>query len=225
MIADASSDLPEFRESSIAAVRLLQGVVYSDDTRAWDALLTNQSELTDYFLHIGLVLVIDEVDGLAYLRQLSDAQREGRYEALPKLFRKTSIGYDATLMCVMLRDELRRFEDEDVDNERCVVETDALMDGWRTFFPADEDEIKLRRRMATALSKLEKLKFVRKFHRESDAWEVRRILKARLPIEELQNLRDQLASAATQQSEQKAQQNPGQKSTQAENAGAEGGPK
>jgi hypothetical protein len=223
VIADASSDLPEFRESSIAAVRLLQGVVYSDDTRAWDAVLTNQSELTDYFLHIGLVLVIDEVDGLAYLRQLSDAQREGSYESLPKLFRKTSLGYDATLMCVMLRDELRRFENEDVDNERCVVETDALVDGWRTFFPADEDEIKLRRRMATALSKLEKLKFVRKFHRDSDAWEIRRILKARLSIEELQILRDQLA-AATQQAEQQAKQ-PDPQSTQAENAGSEGGPK
>lgn len=191
-----SNPLPEFRETSIAAVRLLQGVVYSDDTKAWDVLLTNQSELTDYFLKIGLVLIIDEADGLAYLRQLSDGEREGGYEELPKLFRRTALGYDATLLCVMLRDELRRFEDEDLDNERCVVETDALLDAWRTFFPADEDDVKLKRRMSTSLAKLEKLKFVRRFHKDSDAWEVRRILKARLPIEELQRLHDQLAAAA-----------------------------
>lgn len=193
-----SGDLPEFRETSIAAVRLLQGVVYSDDTKAWDVLLTNQSELTDYFLRIGLMLIVDEADGLAYLRQLGDSEREGGYEELPKLFRRTSLGYDSTLLAVMLRDELRRFEDEDLDNERCVVETDALLDAWRTFFPADEDDVKLRRRMSTALGKLEKLKFVRRFHKDSDAWEVRRILKARLPIEELQRLHDQLVTAAAQ---------------------------
>ena len=53
MIADASSDLPEFRESSIAAVRLLQGVVYSDDTRAWDALLTNDTGTLHLAAYLG----------------------------------------------------------------------------------------------------------------------------------------------------------------------------
>lgn len=195
---ESSAGLPEFRELSIAAVRLLQGVVYSDDNKAWECLLANQSELTDYFLRIGLVLVVDEPDGLAYLRQLTDDEREGGYEDLPKLFRRTPLGYDTTLMAVLLRDELRRFEDEDLDNERCVVETDSLLDAWRSFFPADEDDVKLRRRMSASLSKLEKLRFVKKFHKDSDAWEVRRILKARLPIEDLQRLLDQLKSAAGQ---------------------------
>ena len=193
---NASGHLPEFRESSVAAVRLLQGVVYSDENKAWESLLANQSELTDYFLRIGLVLVVDEPDGLAYLRQLTDDEREGGYEELPKLFRKTPLGYDATLLAVLLRDELRRFEDEDLDNERCVVEIDPLLDSWRSFFPADEDDVKLRKRLSAALSKLEKLRFVKRFHKDSDAWEVRRILKARRPIEELQRLHDQLAEAA-----------------------------
>lgn len=198
---ESTAGLPEFRELSIAAVRLLQGVVYSDDNKAWECLLANQSELTDYFLRIGLVLVVDEPDGLAYLRQLTDDEREGGYEDLPKLFRRTPLGYDTTLMAVLLRDELRRFEDEDLDNERCVVETDSLLDAWRSFFPADEDDVKLRRRMSASLSKLEKLRFVKKFHKDSDAWEVRRILKARLPIEDLQRLLDQLKSTAGQAGE------------------------
>ena len=45
------------------------------------------------------------------------------YEAVPSLMRRTSLGYSPTLACVLLRDELRRFEEEDLHNERCVVET------------------------------------------------------------------------------------------------------
>ena len=36
MPAFGSDSLPEFRDWSIAAVRLLQGVVYADDNLAWD---------------------------------------------------------------------------------------------------------------------------------------------------------------------------------------------
>ena len=33
------TEAPEFRDWSIAAVRLLQGVIYSDDAKTWDILL------------------------------------------------------------------------------------------------------------------------------------------------------------------------------------------
>lgn len=191
-----SEVLPEFRDSGIAAVRLLQGVLYSDDTAAWESLLRNQSDLAEYFARIGLVLVIDEAEGLAYVRQLADDERPAGYEALPRLFRRTSLGYEATLLCVLLRDEFRRFEDEDLDNERCVVETEALIDAWKSFFPSAEDDVRLRKRFAAAMNKLVNLKFVRKFHDDPEAWEVRRILKARLPIDELENLKNQLVAAA-----------------------------
>jgi hypothetical protein len=187
--------LPEFRELGIAAVRLLQGVLYDEDEKAWNVLLANESALADYFVRIGLVLVIDRGEGLAYLRQLSDDERTSGYEQLPRLFRRTPLGYEATLLCVLLRDEYRRFEDEDLDNDRCVVEVDVLFDAWKSFFPADSDELQLRRRLTSALRKLEELKFVRQFQSEPDAWEVRKLLKARLPIEDLESLRDRLLAA------------------------------
>ena len=111
-----ADDLPEFREMGIAAVRLLQGVLYAEEVSAWDALLANEVELANYFAKIGLVVVVDRGEGLAYLRQLAEDERTGGYEKLPRLFRRTPLGYDATLLCVLLRDEYRRFEDEDVDN-------------------------------------------------------------------------------------------------------------
>lgn len=187
--------LPEFRELGIAAVRLLQGVLYQDDEGTWNILLANESDLTDYFARIGLVLVVDRGEGLAYLRQLHDDERTNGYERLPRLFRRTSLGYDATMMCVLLRDEYRRFEDDDLDNERCVVELDVLLDAWKAFLPSSSDELQLRRRLSATLRRLEELKFVKLFQPEPEAWEVRKLLKARLPIEELENLRNRLLSA------------------------------
>ena len=81
------------RPESFAAVRLLQGVVYSSDQRPWEQVLSYRSNLEDYFSRIGLVLVVDEADGLAYLRQYSDDERSATGDALPRLFRRMPLTY------------------------------------------------------------------------------------------------------------------------------------
>ena len=191
------SDTPEFRERGIAAVRLLQGVVYEEDEDTWAILLSNESDLTDYFCQIGLALVIDRPEGLAYLRQFDDDERTAGYERLPRLFRKTPLGYEATLLCVLLRDEYRKFEEEDLDNERCVVDLESLFELWKTFFPAVSDEVGLRKRLITTLNQLDKLKFVLKLKSESDSWEIRKLMKARIPMDQLEELRTRLVSDDT----------------------------
>ncbi len=188
-------ELPEFREMGIPAVRLMQGVLYAEDVTAWEILLSYELDIADYFARVGVSVVIDRAEGLAYLQQFSDEERMSGYERLPRLFRRTPLGYDATLLCVLLREEYRRFEDEDLENERCVVDIDTLLDGWKSFFPAESDEVQLRKRLHAMLKKLEELKFVAKFESEDEEWEVRKILKARLPLDELELLRGRLLSA------------------------------
>jgi hypothetical protein len=197
----ATTGLPEFREWSIAAVRLLQGAVYAGEPRVWDIVLSAKSHLEGYFGRLGLLFVVDESEGLAYLRQVSDDELPDGYDGLPKLFRKTRLSYDATLLCVLLREELRRFEEEDVHNERCVVETTALFEQWTVFFPTQDDQVRQHRELSQALGKLESLGFISKFGDEPETWEIRRILKARLPAEELENLKAQLVSAAGRRAE------------------------
>jgi hypothetical protein len=190
-------ELPEFRERGIAAVKLLLGVLYSDDGEAWSILLRNETDLEGYFCEIGLALVIDRAEGIAYLKQFDDDARTGGYERLPRLFRKTPLGFEPTMLCVLLRDEYRKFEEEDLDNERCVVETGDLFDQWSAFFPADTDEVALRKRLIGSLKQLERLKFVRNLSSDAHSWEVRKLLKVRIPVDELDNLRDRLAATET----------------------------
>src|SRR5438094_10469305 len=104
MTADVT--LPEFRDWSIAAVHLLHGVVYLDDGALWSLVCSNKSRLEEYFARIGLALVVDDAEGFAFLRQLEEEELGDGYDALPKLFRKSRLSYDSTLLCVLLRDEL-----------------------------------------------------------------------------------------------------------------------
>ena len=196
MSVQSAPSAPEFKDWSIAAVRLLHGVVYADDPRTWDLVLRSRSQLDGHFVRIGLVVVVDEAEGYAYVRQWSDEECPEGYEQLPKLVRRVPLGYGPTLLAVLLRDELRRFEEEEVHDERCVVDGDVLFDQWKAFFPAQHDEVKQRKEFGGALNKLDSLGFARRYGKDPEQWEVKKILKARLPASELENLRSQLLEAA-----------------------------
>lgn len=190
-----TSEAPEFRDWSIAAVRLLQGVVYSDDAKAWDIVLRSRSTLETYFARLALMLVVDEPEGYAYLRQWNESEYPAGYDEVPRLVRRNSLGYSQTIMCVLLRDELRRFEEDDLHNERCVVDTAVLLDQWKVFFPTARDEVRQQKEFAGVLRKIEDLGFIRRFSDDPESWEIRRILKARLPVTELEALKERLAAA------------------------------
>ncbi len=186
-----------------AAVRLLQGVVYHDDNaQLWEMLLANVSPLTEYFAKIGLLMVVDEADAMAYLRQPEDDELSEEADSVPRLFRRTPMTYEQTLLCVLLRDQLRIFEEEDVQNERCVVLQSDLLALWEHFFPIESDKVKLNRVLTSGLRKMEEMKFVRQFEQEPPSWEIRRIIKARLPLSELEQLQQALLAQLQSDSRQ-----------------------
>ncbi|MBU6238166.1 MAG: DUF4194 domain-containing protein [Planctomycetes bacterium] len=189
----AAANLPPPCEWSGVAVRLLQGVLYHDDSEQnWEILLRNTTLLSDYFAKLGLMLVVDEADAMAYLRQFDEEEWPNDYPEIPRLFRRQPLSYEATLLCVLLRDELRRFEEQEVFSDRCIIAQSDLLPVWQAFFRAEQDAVKLNRQLGSALRKLEDMKFVKQFEKEPPTWEVRRILKARVPLEELEKLRQAL---------------------------------
>ncbi|EAQ78158.1 DUF4194 domain-containing protein [Blastopirellula marina] len=195
------SDYPEYREWSLPLVRLLQGVIEQEDGKAWDVLMSNISQVEQFVARLGLQLVTDETEGLAYLRQFSEEETPAGYDALPKLFRASRLSFGQTVLAVVLRDLLRRFDEEETRDARCVVDEATLLDTWKAFFPNQFDEVKLQKDLQATLRKLEELSFVRRFGKDSASWEVRRILKARLTADSLEHLRDQLANAVQRKSD------------------------
>ncbi len=89
-------EFPQREPWSAAAVKLLKGVVYHDDQGGtWGEILANVSRLTDYFGRLGLVLVVNEEDGMAWLHQPDAEELPADYESIPKLFHKVALGSKA----------------------------------------------------------------------------------------------------------------------------------
>jgi hypothetical protein len=187
------SYLPEFHESSIAAVKLLQGAVYIDDAKAWDIILSNRSRLESYFGRLGLVMVIDEPEGFAYLRQLEEHEFPDGYDRMPKMIRKSRLGYDLTLFCILLRDELRRHEEQGAEAGRCIADLDDLFARLRELMPDAEDEVRSRKKLDHLVVRAQELGFLRRLPSESPVYEIKPILKARITAERLDELKEQLA--------------------------------
>lgn len=191
------TELPPFQDWSIAAVKLLQGAIESDETKAWNLLASNRTTLEEFMARLGLAIVVNDQEGFAYLVQLNLEEAPDGYDRLPKLFQASRLGYHQTLLCVLLRDALRRFEDEQTHDEICVVEETRLLEEWKLFFPHDGDDVKQLRNLRSHFAKLADLKFVRQFGLSKGSWEVRRILKARLTADDLASLYQQLQSEST----------------------------
>ena len=188
MTAASNNPLPEW---AAAAVALLRGTVYGSDERLWAQMLTNRAALETYVGQIGLVLVVDEAaPGIAYLRQRDDDESP---DAGPTLLRQTRLSYGQTVLCVLLRDEYRRYEDGATPDQRCVATEAAMLDQWAGFFPADTGEKKLLTNLRNGLKRLAEIGFVRKLKSSDPSWEVLPILKARITVDVLEQLREQLA--------------------------------
>ena len=187
-----SDEFPLFQEFSIPAVMLLRGVVYAEEDRAWNLLLSNTSRLSDYFARLGLVLIINESEGMAFLRQMSDEETPEGYDTIPKLFRTSRLSYKQSILCILLRDEYRRFEEEEAHDEKCVVDEAALFEQWKALRLSQGDDVKQLKELRSTCKRLEDFGFVRRFSDDPPDWEIRRILKARLPAADLESLKDQL---------------------------------
>lgn len=170
-----------------AALRLLQGVVYGEDGD-WRVLREHESPLRDHFAAIGLELVIDENEAFAWLRQRGTEEGEA---VLPRLVRRVPLSWDQTLLCVLLRDRLLQFDRSNDPDGRLVLTTEDFREMLLPFLPESGDVAKLERKINGLRAKAEELGFVRAFPSPTGiCYEVRRILKARLSVEELERIRD-----------------------------------
>ena len=125
----------------------------------------------------------------------------------PKLMRRSRLGYDLTLFCVLLRDELRRYEEQNSDADRCVVDTDDLFTRLNEVMPDSEDEVRLRKKFDQLMTRAQELGFLRKLPSEPPVYEIRPILKARITAERMEELKQQLGAYAS--AEKPAEENDG----------------
>ena len=193
------SESKTLRPWSGTALRLLQGVVYGED-KEWKILREHESSLREHFEVLGLELVVDEAEAFAWLRQREVEEGE---EPLPRLVRRLPLSWEQTLLCVLLRDRLLQFDRAAEADGRLVLSAEDLREMLLPFLPEIGDGKKLERRVAGLIGRAEELGFLRVFQSPNGfRYEVRRILKARLSVEELERIRDKVLAGKGESAEE-----------------------
>jgi hypothetical protein len=171
-------------------VKLMQGVVYRDQHEAiWRDLMSLQVQVIDYLRVIGLSLEMDESEGFAYLRQQESDKSEGN--AIPKLVQRRPLSYPVSLLCVLLREKLIE-ADAGGSEIRVVLTKDQIIEMMRVFLPDQANEARLIDKIGTHINKVVELGFLRKHQKETNVYEVRRIIKALVDADWLSDVDEKL---------------------------------
>ena len=191
-------------EYAHVVIKLLQDVLYDEESSAWSDLLTFQIPVRDYFAKIGLQLHLDEREGFAFLKQQADDDEQ----TLPRLVRRVPLSYEVTLLCVLLREMLEDFDMKNVESRKCFVTTQELQEKIEIFLKDSPNKVRLLDRFDKTIQTAVRLGFLKDMGltnpESADArYEVRRIIKAKITHEKLAEIRQKLiAYAEAAQSEQ-----------------------
>ena len=164
-------------------VPLLKSVLYREqDASTWSVLLRLQAQVRDYVAVLGLMLMLDEAEGYAYLRSRDDvATDDDANDAMPRLVARRPLSFAVSLLLALLRKRLAEFDASGGDS-RLVLSRDEVVELIRVFLPSGSNETRIADQVETHLNKIVDLGFLRKLKASSvgiaPSYEVQRIIKA-----------------------------------------------
>lgn len=172
-----------------AIIKLMQGVVYREsDDETWITLEHLGAGVRDHFATIGLIVVIDDAEGYAFLRTLPEVEGE---DPLPRLVRRRALTYHVSLLLVLLRKRLVEFEAGGGEG-RMVMTSEQIVDMMRLFQAQSSNDARVVDAIDATIAGAAKLGFLRQLRGQPNQWEVRRILKAYVDAETLSDFEGKL---------------------------------
>ena len=179
-------------------VALMKGITTrEEEPEVWQSLLELQGRAREYVAVLGLELILDEVEGYAYLRQRVAAEGEPE---LPRLVARRQLSYPVSLMLALLRKKLAEF-DSGSGEARLILSAEQIADMMRLFLAETANEARLMDRVDTDIRKIVEMGFLRKLRGSAaadrgpgeDRYEVRRILKSYVDAQWLAQLEQRLS--------------------------------
>lgn len=190
-------------------LKLLVSPLFSDDNTHWNMVLTYQKQIQDYLGHIGLALEVQEMDGYAYLYQPEIEGDEGTILPFPRITRRDRLTFHATLLCVLLREWLDQQEAHNLDTGGCFITGEQIHELMQPFLPERTDMRKVERRIDAAINQVSDLGFLKRLSNQQEVayFEIRRILKAKVDVEKLAEIKEKLEHYRLMESEEQEQRN------------------
>lgn len=178
-------------------VSLVSGPLYREDTDLWNRLRLESESVRRHYALMGLEVIIDEDAGYAYLRQADSSVENDNTDAppLPRLLRRTPLGFHPTLLMVLLRERLLRHDQSAEGEPHLYLDDIQLADLLRPYYPASTDEKRTEAQISRAITRLKEIGILRPLPNRSETiYRIEPILRTKLPIQELASIRDRLLS-------------------------------
>jgi hypothetical protein len=179
-----------------AVIKLLQDALYDDD-KHWKDLMSNQGAIIDYFAKIGVKLIIEENEGFAYIYQPDEDEDTPANAKLPRLVKRTPLSYEVTIISVLLREMLEEFDVKSADSVKLFVTNKDIKEKIELFFKDRSNKVKLIKNFDTYINSIINLGFLKVLREDSKdkdntQYEVKRILKAKINNEKLEEIKQKL---------------------------------
>lgn len=177
-------------------IKLLKGPVEYLEKGAWEQLLQYQVELTRFLQQLGLVLVLEKDDGYAYLEQM----RLDEEENVAGWVRRVPLGYEESILLVLLRDMMAEFEVGDAGARELIKKRREIKEYAELFFKENPSRVKFIRDLDRLIDRVEELDFIEKVEQadlsDEEKFRIKKIIKARVDHEILENFKNQLTQYA-----------------------------
>ncbi|MDX2375214.1 DUF4194 domain-containing protein [Microbacterium sp. LRZ72] len=183
---------PEEHAVATAIITLMREVVYREvgaHESIWATLERHHGAVVDHFGSIGIDVVVDEIEGYAYLRTRDEEDGE---DALPRLVRRRSLTYNVSLLLVLLRKRIVEFESAGGDG-KLVLTRDQMVEMLRVFQATSSNEARIIDQADRTIDAVARLGFLRELRGQGGVWEVRRILKAYVDTQTLSDFSGRLS--------------------------------
>lgn len=160
----------------LVVTHLMKGVVYRDThEKAWQHLVQLVPPVSDYVATLGLVVVVDESEGYAFLRSKPEDPEDD--DPIPRLIPRHALSFHTSLMLALLRKKLAESDAAD-DGYRLILSRDQILDIMLLFMPTSSNEAKITDQIDRTIGKVVDLGFLRRMPKQENQFEVRRVLKA-----------------------------------------------
>ena len=182
-------------------IKLLKGPIEYVEVGAWEKLIQYKTELIGFLSQLGLLLVLDENDGYAYI---THAHQEDEEIGVSWMQRR-ALSYEESTLLVLLREMMSEFELSEATQRELIKKRREIKEYIELFYKQNASRVKLLKEIDRLINRIEELGFLQLVEDnekvDEQRFRIRKIIKAKVGSDFLEEFYNQLLQISQQRSE------------------------
>lgn len=173
-------------------IRLLKGPIEYLEKSVWEDLLTYKVELNAFLQQLGLVIVLREEDGYAFIKHILNDE----HNAEITWFQRRSFSYEESIMLILLRELMAEFEISESSSRELIKKRRELKEYAELFFKENASRAKFLKEIDKLIDRAEENGFLSLIENndivDEQRFRIKKIIKDKIDIETVESFNKQL---------------------------------